>query len=426
MNSSIKNINAIRIWDSRGNPTIETHITLNNDICGIGIAPSGASKGKKEKLERRNINKFIINDVTDAVEIINTFLDKYFNNKKLLTLLEFDNELKNIEKQFFEGFLGSNIMVSCSFAYANTLAKNENKQLWQYLSSNNKNVYLPLPEIQIFGGGAHANNAVDIQDYMIIPNGAKNYSQSLEYCHLVYKETGKILEKKGKRYGVADEGGYWPQFENNEEPLKLIIQAIENSNLKPGLDVSISIDVAANEFFSNNLYNLKKDNKKLKSNELFELIKTWTNKYPIISIEDPFNEDDTDSFKKITNELGNEIQIVGDDLLVTNKQLIKEAKIDNLCNTVLIKPNQIGTISDTAEAIKQTNLNEWGSIISARSGETEDNIIMQLAVGFQIKQIKVGSFSRSERMSKWNEGLRIGSLINSYSLTDKRSFVWNK
>ena len=164
MNSSIKNINAIRIWDSRGNPTIETHITLNNDICGIGIAPSGASKGKKEKLERRNINKFIINDVTDAVEIINTFLDKYFKNKKFLTLLEFDNELKYIEKQFFEGFLGSNIMVSCSFAYANTLAKNENKQLWQYLSSDNKNVYLPLPEIQIFGGGAHANNAVDIQD----------------------------------------------------------------------------------------------------------------------------------------------------------------------------------------------------------------------------------------------------------------------
>ena len=426
MPTFIKNIQAVRIWDSRGNPTIETSIMLSNNIIGTGIAPSGASKGKKEKLERRNTSKYIKNDVTKAVEIINSFINNFFKDKKILSLNEFDQELKNIEDETYNGFLGSNIMISCSFAYANALAKNDSKQLWQFLSNNNDDFFLPLPEIQIFGGGVHAKNSIDIQDFMIIPIGAENYSQSLEYCQRVYIETGKILENMNKRYGVADEGGYWPQLDNNEEALKLIVRAIEDAKLKPGEDVSISIDVAANEFYKDGFYHLKKDSKKLNSNEFYELLIKWSNNYPIISIEDPFNEDDKDFFKKITQNLGNKIQIVGDDLLVTNKRLIKEAKINKLCNAVLIKPNQIGTISDTCEAIKQTNLNNWDSIISARSGETEDNIIMQLAVGFKIKQIKVGSFSRGERMSKWNEGLRIGNYMKSYSLTNRNNYLWNK
>ena len=417
----INKIQSYRVWDSRGNPTIETNVILHNNIYGKSIAPSGSSKGKKELHESRDENSIIENDVLNAVEMINSVLNKFFLGKKINSQKEFDNNLINLKDEFN---LGSNIIVSLSMAFAHALAKFNNQDLWKFLL-NGKDFTLPLPEIQIFGGGAHANNTIDIQDFMIIPMGAKNYIESLEMCSRVYKSAGNLLEKLNKKTGIADEGGYWPNFDSNIEGLDLLLQSIEKAGFKPMDDVGISIDIAAGEFYQDNKYNLKKDNIKLSSNEFMDLILNWINKYPIISIEDPFDESDKDSFSKLTKKVGEKVQIVGDDLLVTNANLIKQAKNDNLCNCVLIKPNQIGTLSETFEAINQSQINKWDQIISARSGETEDTTIMHLAVGWSIKQIKVGSFSRSERMAKWNEGIRIANKIDNYSLYDKKSFHWN-
>jgi len=418
----INKIQSYRVWDSRGNPTIETNVILNNNIYGRSIAPSGASKGKKELLENRDSISIIENDVLNAIDIINSIIDKFFSGKKIVSQKEFDENILNLKNEFD---LGSNIMVSLSMAFAHALAKYNNQDLWEFLL-NEKDFVLPLPEIQIFGGGAHAKNTIDIQDFMIIPIGSENYIESLELCSRVYKSAGNILEKLNKKTGVADEGGYWPNFDSNIEGFELLLQSIENAGLKPMEDVAISIDIAASEFYKNNKYHLKKDNINLSSNEFMDLILEWVNQYPIISIEDPFDESDKITFSKLTKKIGDKVQIVGDDLLVTNANLIKQAKNDNLCNCVLIKPNQIGTLTETFDAINQSKINKWDQIISARSGETEDTTIMHLAVGWGIKQIKVGSFSRSERMAKWNEGIRIANKIDKYSLHDKKYFQWNK
>ena len=426
MSFIIDRIEAIRVWDSRGFPTIETSIYLqNSEIFGKAIAPSGASKGKHEALEKRDNQSNIYKDVLTAIKLINEKINKYFAGKKINNQLEFDKQLIDLDGSVDKSNFGSNTIVSTSMAFAHACANKKNQPLWKHLSLKDE-LYLPLPEIQIFGGGAHANGAIDIQDFMIIPIGAKNYVESLEMTYLVYQAAGKIIEEKGLKAGVADEGGYWPSFQTNEEGFDLLLQSIELAGFKPYDDIGISVDIAASEFYKNQKYVLRKDNKELNSEEFFEVIKNWINKYPIISIEDPFDQEDKVSFSKLNKLFGDKIQIVGDDLLVTNADFIYEAKKLNLCNAALIKPNQIGTISETYEAVEAAKTNNMSQIISARSGETEDVTIMHLAVAWGINQIKVGSFSRSERMIKWNEGLRIGKKMNSYSFNQDIILKKNK
>ena len=418
----IDKIEAIRIWDSRGMPTIETSIYIENcKGIGKGMAPSGTSTGKFEAVEKRDANSIVLKDVLTPIEIINEKINKYFSGRRVQNQLEFDNQLIDLDGSSDRSNFGSNTIVSTSMAFAHACANLVNQPLWKYLSVNEK-LQLPLPEIQIFGGGAHAANTIDIQDFMIIPTGAKNYIQSLEMVSLVYHSAGKILDQKGLKSGIADEGGFWPNFKSNEEGFELLLQAIELAGFKPYDEIGISVDIAASEFYNNQKYILKKDNKKLDSDEYFEIIKNWINKYPIISIEDPFDESDKLSFAKLTKLFGKKMQIVGDDLLVTNSKFIKDAKNLNLCNAVLIKPNQVGTISESYEAVKEAKACNISQIISARSGETEDTTIMHLAVAWEINQIKVGSFSRSERMIKWNEGIRIGKNLNNYNFDHNKIF----
>tara|TARA_Y100000741_G_scaffold176613_1_gene134078 strand:+ start:2162 stop:3439 length:1278 start_codon:yes stop_codon:yes gene_type:complete len=424
MSLIIDRIEAIRVWDSRGFPTIETTVYLKNSRAfGTAIAPSGASKGRYEVVEKRDKNSFIINDVLTPIRIINKDINKYFAGRKIIDQLDFDNQLIELDGSSDKSNFGSNTFVSTSMAFAHACANLQNEPLWKYLSIKDE-LQLPLPEIQIFGGGAHASKAIDIQDFMIIPIGAKNYLESLEMTSLVYHAAGKILDGKGLKTGIADEGGYWPNFKSNEEGFELLLQSIELAGFRPYDDIGISVDIAASEFYENKKYNLKKDNQNLNSEEYFEIIKNWIQKYPIVSIEDPFDESDKSSFSRLHQMFGKKIQIVGDDLLVTNANFIYEAKKLNLCNAVLIKPNQIGTISETYKAVKAAKESNIDQIISARSGETEDTTIMHIAVAWGIDQIKVGSFARSERMIKWNEGIRIGKALNNYSLNQLKVLPW--
>ena len=419
----IDKIEAIRVWDSRGIPTIETSIFIENGKgVGKAIAPSGASTGKFEAVEKRDKQSIVFKDVMTSVELINETINKFLSGKLISNQKEFDNLLIDLDGSTDKSNFGSNTIVSSSMAFAHACANLENQPLWKYLAKDEK-LQLPLPEIQIFGGGAHAKNTIDIQDFMIIPTGANNYIESLEMASLIYHAAGKILDQKGLKTGIADEGGYWPNFQTNEEGFELVMQAIELAGFKLYDEVGISVDIAASEFCENQKYILKKDNKKLHHEEYFEVIENWLNKFPIISIEDPFDQDDKLSFAKLNKLYGKKIQIVGDDLLVTNADFIKDAKNLNLCNSVLIKPNQVGTISETYKAVKEAKVSDIKQIISARSGETEDTTIMHLAVAWGINQIKVGSFSRSERMIKWNEGIRIGKTLNNYEF-DHKVFPW--
>jgi enolase len=266
---------------------------------------------------------------------------------------------------------------------------------------------MPLPEIQIFGGGAHAGRRVDIQDFMIVAVAARSFDQALEWTAEVYRAAGEVMAERGLLQGVADEGGYWPVFESNEAALDALMRAIERAGFTPGQEIAISLDIAASEFHQNGLYRLARDGRTLDSDGMAELLIGWLDRYPIVSIEDPLGEDDAEGLRRFTAAVGDRVQIVGDDFLVTNAERVKQAAAMGACNAVLVKPNQAGTVSEAKAALDAARAAGWGAIVSARSGETEDVTIVHLAVGWGAGQLKVGAFARSERMAKWNEGLRI-------------------
>ena len=297
--------------------------------------------------------------------------------------------------------------------------------LWSYLNLNSEKK-IPLPEVQIIGGGAHAKGSIPIQDFMIIPNGAPNFYIALEWIFKVYRKAGEKLLKEKKLFGVADEGGYWPFFKYIEEVLNFLTETIEQSGLKPLKEVSISLDIAANNFKDLDGYRLYNNKKCLDKNMFKKKLLKWINLYPIISIEDPFAEEDINLFADFKSEAPSYLQIVGDDLVVTNPELIKLAHKKKAINTVLIKPNQVGTISETFNALKQSENLNLHTILSARSGETEDNFISDLSVGWNMRQLKVGSFSRSERLSKWNQCLRIGEKLNNNFAMHTPPNLWDK
>lgn len=412
-----------RVWDSRGRPTVEAEVHLACGAVGRAIAPAGASTGSGEALDLRDGGgQFGGLDVTQAIANVQLPIAGALNGLDAVDQAGVDAALIALDGTPQRSHLGGNAMIAASMAVAHAAAAAVNQPLWQYLGGNGP---MPLPQIQIFGGGAHANRRIDIQDLMVIPVGAKEYSEALDWTARVYAAAGRIMADAGNLAGVADEGGFWPNFDSNVVAVETLVRAIEAAGLIPGADVAIAIDVAASTFGKSGIYQLGLERTRVDSDALSEMLLRWLERYPIVSIEDPLGEDDGAAFERFTRAAGPKVQVVGDDLLVTNASRISAAASRRACSAVLIKPNQAGTLTETKLALDATRRVGYAPIVSARSGESEDTTIVHLAVGWGVPQLKVGSFARSERMAKWNEGLRVAEIVGG-RLPPKHTFAWGR
>ena len=390
------------ILDSRGNPTVEVDVILESGILGRAIVPSGASTGEREALELRDGgSRYMGKGVQKAVENVNTIIKNAVIGMDSLNQKELDEKMIELDGTKTKSKLGANAILAVSMANLKAAALYEGMPLYKYIGNGSQ---LPIAMMNILNGGAHADNPLDIQEFMIVPQ-RDTMSERIRVGAEVFHHLKKILKDKGMVTAVGDEGGFAPNIGSNEEALELIVEAIKDANYKPGEDVLLALDIAASELYDNGYYNI--EGKKLNISELIAYYEYLVNKYPIWSIEDPVDENDWNGFKLITERLGNKIQIVGDDLFVTNKEYLQKG-IDNKCgNAILIKVNQIGTITETLETIELAKKNNYKTIISHRSGETEDTIIAHLAVGLNLGEIKTGSMSRTDRICKYNELMRI-------------------
>jgi len=406
---NIAAISALQIFDSRGNPTVEAHVTLENGVTGSGLVPSGASTGQFEALELRDGDprKFRGKSVLQAVRHIEHELAPLLRGHDVRDQAGADAAMIALDGTENKSRLGANAILGVSLAVAQASAKLQGLPLYAALGQGRGNL-LPLPEIQIIGGGAHAEWRTDVQDFMIIATGARTYEETLEITHNIYHAAGDIMKERGLRFGLADEGGYWPEFESNEAVFETLVEAIQRAGYEPGRDAAISLDFAASDLYEDGHYHFRMEKRRFTSAEFAQLVIGWCNQYPIISIEDPMADTDWEGWATVARALGKRIQIIGDDLFTTNLKRIEEGIARGVANAVLIKLNQIGTVTETLAAIRRTQEAGWLPVVSARSGETEDAFITHLAVATNAGQLKVGSFARSERMVKWNEGLRIG------------------
>ena len=408
MKSKIKNIIAREIIDSRGNPTLEAEVLLESNAVGRAAVPSGASTGSREALELRDKDfkryngKGVLKNITNVQENICSAL-KGFDSDDQEGVDKILIELDNTENK---SNLGANTLLAVSLANAKACAHNKNISLFRSLNQSNKYV-MPVPMMNIINGGSHANNSVDIQEFMIMPIGVSSFSEAIRCGVEVFHALGKILNSKKYNTTVGDEGGYAPNLSSNKEALDIILDAIEKAGYKPELDVVIALDVASSEFYKDGFYELSSENKKYTNKEFIELLKSWKNDYPIVSIEDGLDENDWEGWYDLTIELGSKLQLVGDDLFVTNPKIFKEGIEKKIANAILIKLNQIGTLTETLDAINMANKNNYNTIVSHRSGETEDTFISDLSVAYSCGQIKTGSLSRSDRVAKYNQLLRI-------------------
>ncbi len=402
--SKIKYVKGRQVFDSRGNPTVEAEIILENGLIGRSIVPSGASTGRYEAHELRDKNKDYLNkSVFDAVNNINNKISKSLTNKNSTHQSDIDETLINLDGTDNKSNLGANALLAVSIANLKVSAKLTNKEIYKYLKNKTDPIFaIPFPLMNIINGGAHANNSLEIQEFMIRPDGANSFNECMRMCFLVIQNLKKNLEDKNISTSVGDEGGFAPSLGSDEEAIELIMKSISSSGFIPGKDISICLDVAANEL------------KKPKKVEYFLNI---LKKYPIKSIEDPFSEDDWENWKQLTQKTN--VQIVGDDLFVTNKNRLEKGIKEKSANSILIKPNQIGTISETLETIKLAQDNDFATIISHRSGDSEDTFIADLAVATNSSQIKTGSLARSERVSKYNRLLRIEEELGKLSKMTK-------
>ncbi len=410
MKTEIQNVTSRRVWDSRGNPTVEVDVALTGGGFGRAIAPAGASRGSREAVDLRDGGDSLGGkDVGKAVNNVASKIAPEILGMDALNQDAVDAALIALDGTVHKTELGGNAMVATSLAVLHAAANAEGKPLWQYVGQKyGQTPTIPLPEIQIFGGGAHAGQRVDIQDFMIMVPGADSFEMVMEITSNVYRAAGKIIEDKtGGMVGVADEGGWWPVFDSNEEALECLVKAMELAGEVPGERVVISLDIAASEFYQDGGYKLSLEDRILDTGEMIDLLGGWIDKYPIVSIEDPLAEMDTAGTIAFTQKFGDRVQIIGDDYLVTNADLVEQAATDGACNAVLIKVNQAGTVSEAVAAFTAANKSGFGTIVSARSGETEDVSISHLSAGLNAEQLKVGSFTRSERMVKWNECLRM-------------------
>ena len=404
----ISDILARQILDSRGNPTLEVDVKLSDGSLGRAAVPSGASTGQYEAYELRDDNSKFFNgmSVLKAIENVNVEIFNTFSGRNPFQQRNIDRDLIELDGTANKNKLGANAILGFSMAVARAAANSLNLPLWKYIGGM-RAYTLPVPMMNIINGGAHANNGLDFQECMIMPIGFSKFSDALRSGTEIFLNLKKILTQKGFSTSVGDEGGFAPNINNLEEALTYISESVEKSGYKLGEEIFISIDAAASELFKDNFYTLKGENKKYSSDELVIFWENICNKFPIVSIEDPFDENDWDGFKELTKRIGKKVQIVGDDLFVTNKERLLKGIKNNSANAILIKLNQIGTLSETLETMELAKDSNFGVIVSHRSGETEDVFISDLSVALNAGQIKTGSLSRSDRTAKYNQLLRI-------------------
>jgi len=419
MKKEISKIIGREILDSRGNPTVEVDVFLKDGSMGRAAVPSGASTGSYEAVELRDGGKrYFGKGVEKAVKNVNTVLNKKLKGKTF-DQRELDTFMIEIDGTPNKKDLGANAILGISMAFARAVAESENIPLYKYFNKIGKTknkIQLPVPMMNILNGGSHAENSTDIQEFMIIPHGFKKYSEALRAGVEVFHTLKKILKDRGLNTTVGDEGGFAPTLKDNEEALKLIVDAIKKSGYKPKTQISLALDVASSEFYEDGKYNLKTEGKKMSREEMIGYYEMLVKKYPIISIEDALDEDDWEGYEMLTKKLGKKIQLVGDDLFVTNIERLQKGIDMNVANSILIKLNQIGSVSETLDAINLGKKNGYTSIISHRSGETEDSTIADFVVGTGTGQIKTGSLSRSDRTAKYNQLLRIEEELGKRAL----------
>ncbi len=406
---TIKDIHALEVMDSRGNPTIQASVILSDNTKASAIVPSGASTGKREALELRDNDKtrFLGKGVLRACENVNSVIKHHLIGLEAINQAFVDERLRALDGTPNYANLGANAVLGVSMALARASTKALNLPLYRYLGGANA-LTLPVPMLNIINGGTHANNSIDFQEYMIMPLGFESFKEALRASAEVYHTLKKLLDGKNQLTSVGDEGGFAPNFNNNVEPLEVISQAIEKTGYKLGEEIALALDVASSELVDENFnYHLKGENKILDSHELVAYYKKLVAKYPIVSIEDGLSEDDWEGWAFLSKELGRQIQLVGDDLFVTNASLLQKGIEKNIANAILIKPNQIGTISETLETIRLAKHHAYQCVMSHRSGESEDSFIADFAVALNTGEIKTGSTARSERIAKYNRLLEI-------------------
>ena len=412
--SKIKKIHSRMIIDSRGNPTLEADITLTNGIIGRAAVPSGASTGSKEAIELRDNDeqRYLGQDVKKAINNVNEKIAKEIEGMEIDDQGAIDAAMISLDGTDNKKNLGANSILAVSMASAHAGANNQKKNLFEYLNPNGP-YSLPTPMMNIINGGMHADNNINIQEFMIIPAGRPNFSEAIRCGAEIFHSLKSILSKKKLATTVGDEGGFATNLDSNEAALQLIMKSIENAGYEPGEDVFLGLDCASTEYYKNDRYHLTSESLTLNSNQMVDYLYNLCNKYPILSIEDGMSEDDWEGWASLTNKLGKDIQLVGDDLFVTNPRILQQGIDKNIANSVLIKVNQIGTLTETFETINLAKSAGYSTVISHRSGETEDTSIADIAVAFNAMQIKTGSMSRSERVAKYNQLLRIEELLGT-------------
>jgi len=403
----IEDIVADEVLDSRGNPTVRTKVTLSDGKSASAIVPSGASTGKREALELRDADKrYIGKGVLKACENVNTEIADELIGLNPFNQAAIDEAMKKLDGTENYGRLGANAVLGVSMAVARVCALSLDIPLYRYLGGSNA-MTLPAPMFNIINGGSHANNSVDFQEYMILPINFDSFSEALRSCTEVYHQLKKIIAGMGESTALGDEGGFAPNLKDNEEPIKVIMDAIEKAGYKPGTDIAIALDVASSELVCEGGYKLDSENRTLSSAVLVAYYENLCNKYPIVSIEDGLSEDDWDGWKLLTEKLGNRVQLVGDDLFVTNEKILAEGITKDIANAILIKPNQIGTVTETMRTVRLAQRNNYKCVMSHRSGESEDAFIADFAVALNTGEIKTGSTARGERTAKYNRLLEI-------------------
>jgi enolase len=411
--TAVVRVHARRVWDSRGRPTVEAEAALEGGATGRAIAPVGASRGTREAVDLRDGGDAHGGmDVTRAIANVEGPIAKALVGLDAMDQAAVDAALIALDATPNKSKLGGNATVAVSIAVAQAAAAARGLPLWRHVAGDGP-VAIPLPEIQIFGGGAHAGRRIDLQDLMVMPVAAGSFAEALSTVADVYRAAGELMREAGRLAGVADEGGFWPAFATNEEALTTLVRAIERAGYMPGAEVAISLDVAASEFGRNGRYALGLERRELDRDGMVEMLLGWLERYPIASIEDPLAEDDREGWIAFARAAAGRVQIVGDDYLTTNAARVAEAATDRACNAVLVKPNQAGTLTEALAALRAGQRAGFATIVSARSGETEDVSITHLAVGWSAGQLKVGSFARGERTAKWNEALRIEEALGA-------------
>lgn len=427
--SYITDIHARQILDSRGNPTIEVDVFTSNGILGRAAVPSGASTGIHEAMELRDGDKsrYLGKGVLKAVENVNTLINEALQGEDVFDQKRLDRIMIDLDGTPNKSKLGANAILGTSLAIARAAAQEAGMSLYQYIGGVGA-VTMPVPMMNILNGGSHADNLIDIQEFMVMPFGARSFSEGLRWGTEVFHHLKSVLKEKGMSTNVGDEGGFAPSLGSNEEAIQVVIEAIEKAGFKPGVDMHIALDAASSEFYNaeKGIYHFESTNTDMTSEQMVEYWVNWCEKYPIISIEDGLAEDDWAGWKLATEKLGHKVQLVGDDLFVTNTQRLSRGIDEGIANSILVKVNQIGSLTETIEAVQMANRNGYTSVMSHRSGETEDNTIADLAVALNTGQIKTGSASRSDRMSKYNQLLRIEEELGESAVYIGKNFKFLK